>query len=133
MLVGISVKCTVCGLTKKPHGRSAPTEMANGLCDDDCPGYNKPPMPGCLWPGETEAQIGFPICDHATEQSMTPEPRVTPSVEYQKCTPEHPMPKGDPGFWTHAGAKCTGECADSCCDYYECVDCGHRWKVEVGQ
>lgn len=37
--VGVAVSCTVCGMRKKPIGRSAPMAMAGGLCDGDCPGY----------------------------------------------------------------------------------------------
>jgi len=44
--------CDVCGLRKRPHGRSAPLEMAGGLCNSDCPGYNIEPKAGHLWPGE---------------------------------------------------------------------------------
>lgn len=47
-------RCAVCGLTKKPIGRDAPMEMANGICDDDCPGYRQEPRAGHLWPGELE-------------------------------------------------------------------------------
>lgn len=57
--VGIAVTCTVCGLRKKPRGRSAPMEMANSLCDHECPGYNQPPEPGELWPGETREEFGY--------------------------------------------------------------------------
>lgn len=52
--VGSAVMCVVCGLRKKPVGRSAPLEMANSLCDSDCPGYRQEPHPGYLWPGEEE-------------------------------------------------------------------------------
>lgn len=45
-------QCHVCGRRKKPVGRSAPLEMANGLCDQDCKGYDEEPKPGHLWPGE---------------------------------------------------------------------------------
>lgn len=69
MKTGVAVYCTVCGLRKKPHGRSAPDAMANGLCDQDCEGYRLDPQPGCLWPGETEQEFGFPCCDQATENS----------------------------------------------------------------
>jgi hypothetical protein len=48
-------ECAVCGLRKKPIGRSAPLEMANSLCDDDCSGYRLEPTPGHLWPGEYRA------------------------------------------------------------------------------
>ena len=64
--VGIAVECSVCGLRKKPHGRSAGLAMANSLCDQDCPGYLDTPEPGCLWPGESEEDFGYPTCDHAT-------------------------------------------------------------------
>lgn len=66
MRVGIRVECRVCGYEKKPHGRSAP--LGDTLCDDDCPGYSLDPKPGCLWPGETEAGFGYPICTHATRE-----------------------------------------------------------------
>jgi len=57
--VGVAVTCTVCGLRKKPMGRSAPLEMANSLCDHECPGYNAEPYPGDLWPGETREEFGY--------------------------------------------------------------------------
>jgi len=63
---GISVNCTVCGLRKKPHGRSAADAMANSLCDYECQGYQKEPLPGCLWPMETDEDFGYPCCDNAT-------------------------------------------------------------------
>lgn len=44
--------CATCRKRKKPVGRSAPMEMANALCDSDCPGYREEPTPGHLWPGE---------------------------------------------------------------------------------
>ena len=44
--------CFVCGMRKNPRGRSAPMEMANGLCDRDCSGYDAEPRAGHLWPGE---------------------------------------------------------------------------------
>ena len=66
MKKGIAVTCTVCGLRKKPHGRSAPVE--SHYCDQQCPGYQHEPTPGCLWPGETQAQFKYPICSNATEE-----------------------------------------------------------------
>ena len=45
-------ECVVCGLRKKPWGRSAPLEMANGLCDSDCEGYDREPRAGHFWPDE---------------------------------------------------------------------------------
>jgi hypothetical protein len=58
-LVGFSVTCTFCGRRKKPVGRSAPMEMANSLCDNECPGYRQDPKPGQLWPGETREEFGY--------------------------------------------------------------------------
>ncbi len=57
--VGKAVTCTVCDRRKKPIGRSAPMEIANSLCYDDCPGYYLQPTPGCLWPGETQEEFGY--------------------------------------------------------------------------
>lgn len=64
--IGIRVTCTVCGRQKLPHGRSAPIGLVH--CDEDrCPGYRMEPRPGCLWPGETDEEFGFPCCDDGTE------------------------------------------------------------------
>jgi hypothetical protein len=57
--VGKAVDCLTCRRRKKPRGRSAPLEMANGLCDQDCEGYNDDPKPGFLWPGETREEFGY--------------------------------------------------------------------------
>jgi len=57
--VGVAVNCSVCGLRKTPIGRSAAPEMANGLCDYDCPGYSQEPLTGHLWPGETQKEFGY--------------------------------------------------------------------------
>lgn len=46
------VECAVCGHTKRPWGRSVPLAMENSRCGFDCPGYDKEPHPGHLWPGE---------------------------------------------------------------------------------
>lgn len=61
MKVGIASYCSVCGLRKNPIGRSAPLEMANSLCDFECEGYRQDPLPGSLWPGETEKDFGYPV------------------------------------------------------------------------
>jgi hypothetical protein len=45
-------RCNVCHKTKKPFGRSAPLEAANGYCDYECPGYSLEPKAGHLWPEE---------------------------------------------------------------------------------
>lgn len=44
--------CTICGMRKRPHGRSVALEMENGMCGHDCTGYNQEPRAGHLWPGE---------------------------------------------------------------------------------
>jgi hypothetical protein len=47
---GPLVECVVCGHSKAPRGRSV--GLGAYHCDRDCPGYNEPPEPGYLWPGE---------------------------------------------------------------------------------
>lgn len=66
--VGIGVTCTVCGGVKDPVGRSL---MFSG-CNRDCKGYRYDPKPGDLFPGETDADFGYPSCSHAT-RPMTAE------------------------------------------------------------
>lgn len=63
--VGIRIECAVCGQTKQPRGRSAPLE--GYYCDRDCPGYDQSPHVGALWPGETDADFGYPCSDTGTE------------------------------------------------------------------
>lgn len=63
--VGIATRCDKCVRIKKPHGRSAP--MGSDYCDRDCSGYDLDPLPGCLWPGETDADFGYPCCDLSTK------------------------------------------------------------------
>jgi hypothetical protein len=67
--VGIAVQCTECGGPKKPRGRSAP--LGTCYCDEDCTGYYKDPKPGSLWPGESEADFGYPVGPEATEEAIT--------------------------------------------------------------
>jgi hypothetical protein len=45
-------RCAVCGMRKRPHGRSVAPEMESGMCGRDCSGYNQEPRAGHLWPGE---------------------------------------------------------------------------------
>jgi hypothetical protein len=71
--VGISVECTVCRRRKAPVGRSVPDVMAGSMCDDDCSGYRQEPSAGSLWPGETDADFGFPVCPCCASREMTPE------------------------------------------------------------
>lgn len=66
MKQGIAVRCAVCGMTKQPHGRSAP--FGSFYCADDCSGYDQDPKPGCLWPGETAVEFGYAVCDNATRE-----------------------------------------------------------------
>lgn len=62
-IVGFAVECKECGKTKAPRGRSAPAELY--LCDMHCPGWDKYPLPGDLWPGETADDFGYP-CEGPT-------------------------------------------------------------------
>lgn len=71
MIIGISVHCVLCGKEKAPHGRSVPTEMESYRCmrefgEGGCLGYDMDPLSGCLWPGETSEDFGYPCCSHAT-------------------------------------------------------------------
>lgn len=66
--VGVSIYCAVCHRRKKPFGRSAPIEMANGLCDSDCSGYEEEPRVGTLWPGETCEDFGFAHSHEGTRE-----------------------------------------------------------------
>lgn len=50
--VGCAPVCSECGRRKAPRGRSVAPEMANGMCDHQCPGYYECPTPCDLWPGE---------------------------------------------------------------------------------
>lgn len=68
MRVGVAVECTRCRLRKIPRGRSASMEMANSLCDHECPGYYEDPRPGSLWPGESQEDFGYPVGADGTEE-----------------------------------------------------------------
>ena len=65
-VVGVAVRCAVCGQRKAPRGRSAP--MAASYCDWECDGYAKEPSVGSLWPGESEADFGYAVSDVGTEK-----------------------------------------------------------------
>ena len=65
--VGVIVRCGRCGHTKKPIGRSGP--LGASYCDDDCAGYREEPRPGSLWPGESEADFGYPVNADGTTDS----------------------------------------------------------------
>lgn len=64
--IGVRVICALCGQQKQPRGRSAAL-IASFCTRDDCAGYVDPPLVGDLWPGETDAQFGFPCGDDGTE------------------------------------------------------------------
>ena len=55
-VVGKAVDCTVCGMQKKPVGRSAPAASAADYCSYECKGYLQDPQPGSLWPGEEKEE-----------------------------------------------------------------------------
>lgn len=61
---GVELECAVCHRTKAPRGRSVPLGMDR--CDSECKGYQQEPYPGSLWPGETEAEVGYPVADVGT-------------------------------------------------------------------
>lgn len=63
---GIRVTCTTCGHMKNPIGRSGPMQVI--YCDWGCPGYRGEPRVGSLWPGETDADFGYPSGDDGTEE-----------------------------------------------------------------
>jgi len=56
-------------LLSKPHGMP--------LCDDYCTWFWGPPLQGCLWPGETEAEFGYPVCANATKEAADGDHRDT--------------------------------------------------------
>ena len=65
-LRGIRVVCGICGQPKVPHGSIA-MAMHGSCCDSPCPGYDREPLPGCLWPGEISDTDDAPICNLAAE------------------------------------------------------------------
>lgn len=78
---GIPVYCSTCGLMKNPIGRSAP--LQGGYCDDECDGYRQAPHVGSLWPGETDADFGYPCGDAGTEP-VTPKKVYIVEAEIKK-------------------------------------------------
>lgn len=62
--VGIAVYCVICARMKQPVGRSAPMDSA--LCEDECPGYWMTPLPGSLWPNESEFDFGYEVSNSGT-------------------------------------------------------------------
>ena len=65
--IGISVTCATCGRMKNPVGRYGSPEIS--YCHGtECPGWDKPPYVGQLWPGETEEEYGYPIGQHGVRE-----------------------------------------------------------------
>lgn len=73
MKVGLHITCSVCGRIKKPRGRSAPVTLYP--CDWECPGYLQDPQVGTLWPGETEAEFGYPVGPHGWKEETVEDSR----------------------------------------------------------
>ena len=51
-------------------------------------------------------------------------------TDRQICTKNNPMPKGAKGRWAHNGARVRNIDSDYY-TYWECIDCGQKWKVEL--
>ena len=74
-VIGLAIECAVCGNMKKPVGRSGP--MGVSYCtppwpgEHGCPGYYEAPRPGSLWPGESEADFGYPVQNDGTTAEVT--------------------------------------------------------------
>lgn len=78
---GVYVECAVCKHQKQPIGRSAPLQGC--YCDDECDGYRQAPHVGSLWPGETDADFGYPCGDAGTEPA-TPKKIFIVEAEIKK-------------------------------------------------
>lgn len=66
--VGVAVECATCGLRKKPVGRSIPAPtVGTYCCPRRCEGYSEEPCPGSLFPGESEADFGYPVGEDGVE------------------------------------------------------------------
>ncbi len=67
---------------------------------------------------------------------MSEHPRDPANGRYL-CSPEHPMPKGALGRWSHTNVSEVGEQEDGYpggdWQKYECADCGYTWKAELPQ
>jgi hypothetical protein len=75
MRIGISLECTICHRTKAPRGRSVPMAMISSMCTlswpdepGHCAGYYEEPIPGSLWPRETDEEFGFPCSTDGTRE-----------------------------------------------------------------
>lgn len=66
--IGICIYCQECGKLKQPWGRSVPISTANIYCyHDNCEGWDKEPLSGSLFPGESEYDFGYPCSDNGTK------------------------------------------------------------------
>jgi hypothetical protein len=76
-------RCTVCGLSKKPLGRSIPLDAT--YCLSTCRGFWLDPQPTTYWPHEDETkQIRRWPC--GTEQAMPSEPYGWLSDDFEVVT-----------------------------------------------
>lgn len=49
-----------------------------------------------------------------------------------KCTKEKPWQQGDPVPVEHTEVAFVRECADSCCSFFQCRNCGVEFRHEYG-
>lgn len=63
--IGSCVYCRVCHCMKAPRGRSVPYQAH--YCTRECSGWDLDPRVGDLWPGESEADFGYPCSDVGIE------------------------------------------------------------------
>ena len=53
------------------------------------------------------------------------------------CSPEHPMPKGADGYWSHTNVEEVGDQVDGYpggdLQRMRCKDCGVEWTTELPQ
>lgn len=103
MRIGIVVRCCVCGQTKKPVGRDAP--MAASYCDDECRGYRQGPLPGSLWPGETEEEFGYPVSRNGTEGHVCRESKTCTCWAGDDAPNEY-CPVHGSGEWPRRCGRC---------------------------
>ena len=56
----------------------------------------------------------------------------TPDKTLNLCTSENPWKPGDRVPVAHSSPQFLRECADSCCSFYRCANCGVEFRVEYG-
>jgi hypothetical protein len=126
----------VCVLCIRPDDTAIPEDdNPNAFCT----GSPVITLDFCIW---LQKQMGDKKVTN--DRSARTPPALPPELKHEAwptnpqngrflCAPEHPMPRNAAGRWEHTNRRDDGECADSCCDYFVCLDCGHRWKEEVPQ